>query len=133
MGYFDFTGHTADELRAIAAEATRLADIGILPTDPELQPIADLISELAASRKIRNEQVVNSLAEALGIILGNTSAGKKSGRKKSLRDAMKEHLDGPYSNSITTGQIAADYIGRYGEADFAALKMQYSAPKGFKL
>lgn len=133
MEQFNFVGLSADQLRAIAAEANRLADIGILPSDPELQPLADLINELAASRKISNAQVVHSLAEALGIKLENKAAAKNSARKQSLRDAMKAGLDKKYSNSITTEQIASDYIDQHGEADFCALKTQYPLPKGFTM
>lgn len=133
MENFNFAGLSADQLRAIAAEANRLADIGILPSDPELQPLADLINELAASRKISNVQVVHSLAEALGIKLETKAAAKNSARKQSLRDAMKAGLGKKYSNGITTEQIASDYIDQYGEADFCALKTQYPVPKGFSM
>ncbi len=133
MENFNFAGLSADQLRAMAAEANRLADIGILPSDPELQPLADLINELAASRKISNVQVVHSLAEALGIKLETKAAAKNSARKQSLRDAMKAGLGKKYSNGITTEQIASDYIDQYGEADFCALKTQYPVPKGFSM
>lgn len=133
MEQFNFIGLSADQLRAIAAEANRLADIGILPSDPDLQPLADLINELAASRKISNAQVVHSLAEALEIKLNEKATTKNGARKESLRDAMKARLDGKYSNSITTEQIASDYIDQHGEADFCALKTQYPLPKGFTM
>lgn len=133
MQQFNFVGLSADQLRAIAAEANRLADIGILPSDPELQPLADLINELAASRKISNAQVVHSLAEALEIKLENKTTEKNGARKQSLRDAMKAGLDGKYSNSTSTEQIASDYIDQHGEAAFCALKTQYPLPKGFTM
>lgn len=133
MEQFNFIGLSADQLRAIAAEANRLADIGILPSDPDLHPLADLINELAASRKISNAQVVHSLAEALEIKLNEKATTKNGARKESLRDAMKARLDGKYSNSITTEQIASDYIDQHGEADFCALKTQYPLPKGFTM
>jgi hypothetical protein len=133
MGHFDFTGRTAEELRAIAAEANRLADIGILPTDPEIQALENMISELAIARKITNEQVVKSIAEALGIKLENKGATKGGTRKKSLRDAMKEKLDKTYSNSVPTDQIATDYIRQYGHTDFEALKAQHPASTVSKL
>ena len=133
MDQFNLTGLPVDKLRAIAAEATRLADIGILPSDPELQPLADLINELAASRKISNAQVVHSLAEALGIKLENKATAQNGARKESLRAAMKAGLGKKYSNSITTEQIASDYIDQFGEADFCALKTQYPLPKGFAM
>lgn len=133
MEHFNFAGLSADQLRAIAAEANRLADIGILPSDPELQPLADLINELAASRKISNAQVVHSLAEALGINLENNTTAQNGARKESLRAAMKARLGKKYSNGITTEQIASDYIDQYGEADFCTLKTQYPLPKGFTM
>lgn len=134
MQQFNLTGLPVDQLRAIAAEANRLADIGILPSDPELQPLADLINELAASRKISNAQVVHSLAEALGINhLENKTTPQNGARKESLRAAMKARLGKKYSNGITTEQIASDYIDQFGEADFCALKTQYPLPKGFAM
>ena len=133
MDQFNLTGLPVDKLRAIAAEATRLADIGILPSDPELQPLADLINELAASRKISNAQVVHSLAEALGIKLNDKVTAQNGARKESLRAAMKARLGKKYSNSTTTEQIASDYIDQYGEADFCAMKKQFPLPKGFTM
>lgn len=133
MQQFNLTGLPVDQLRAIAAEANRLADIGILPSDPELQPLADLINELAASRKISNAQVVHSLAEALEIKLENKTTAQNGARKESLRSAMKVRLGKKYSNGITTEQIASDYIDQFGDADFCALKTQYPLPKGFTM
>lgn len=133
MQQFNLTGLPVDQLRAIAAEANRLADIGILPSDPELQPLADLINELAASRKISSAQVVHSLAEALGINLENKATAQNGARKESLRAAMKARLGKKYSNGISTEQIASDYIDQHGEADFCALKTQYPLPKGFTM
>lgn len=118
-------GLSPEQLKALVAEANKKLKAGITSADPDAVEIAGRVKLAAEKHKTSVEKV---LAAVKGALTGKTGAGGT--RKKSFRNAMADQIKeddetAKFGPSVPTEEIEKDFIARFGQEKFEALKAEY--------
>lgn len=121
------TNLSPEQIEAEIARLKALLKAGITPTDPDAVEIAGRVKLVAEKRKISVDKV---LAAVKGALNGDTEVKAGRTRKKSFRDAMSEAIKADddtvtHGPKVSTEAIEKDFIARFGQEKYEALKAEY--------
>lgn len=121
-----FAGKSKAEIAAIIEAGKAALKAGVQPSHPLVRDIVDIVNDLAKQEGVSTDKVLAAVKAALGGKAGSTGGTRKKSLRNVMKDAIREDDDSvSFSNDTPTEAIEKDFIARFGQEKYDALKAEY--------
>lgn len=121
-----FAGKSKAEIVAILEAGKAALKAGVQPSHPLVKDIVEIVNDLAKQEGVSTDKVLAAVKAALLGKAGSTGGTRKKSFRNAMSDAIKAEDDTvKHGPKVGTEEIEKDFIARFGQEKYEALKAEY--------
>lgn len=121
-----FAGKSKAEIAAIIEAGKAALKAGIQPSHPLVRDIVEIVNDIVKQEGVTAEKVLAAVKAAIGGKTGSTGGTKKKSFRDVMSAAIKEEDETvKHGPKVSTEEIEKDFIARFGQEKYEALKAEY--------
>lgn len=121
-----FAGKSKAEIAAIIEAGKAALKAGIQPSHPLVRDIVEIVNDIVKQEGVTAEKVLAAVKAAIGGKTGSTGGTKKKSFRDVMSAAIKEEDETvKHGPKVSTEEIEKDFIARFGQEKYEALRAEY--------